>query len=215
MQRTLEPELMTDTNQVEAYAAADFKASDAAFVALFLERFGDDTKGPIIDLGCGPGNITFRLAEALPGREILGVDGSATMLALAEQRLSKDHRIRFIEAYLPSDALAPQTYAAVVSNSLLHHLPDPKVLWQTIAHIAAPGAPVLIGDLGRPETSNHAQALVDLHTTGEPDILRHDFRASLHAAFTATEVRDQIKAAGLTLEVRENNECYLLISGRR
>jgi trans-aconitate methyltransferase len=40
----------------------------------------------IADLGCGPGNITFRLAEHCPDASILGIDGAAAMLAIAEQR---------------------------------------------------------------------------------------------------------------------------------
>lgn len=39
-----------------------------------------------LDLGCGPGNISFRLADAIPGGNLLGLDGATAMLALAEER---------------------------------------------------------------------------------------------------------------------------------
>ena len=40
----------------------------------------------ILDLGCGPGNISFRLARACPHATVLGLDGSAPMLAIATER---------------------------------------------------------------------------------------------------------------------------------
>ncbi len=221
MRRTPEPELMTDLEQVEAYAAADFDASDAAFVADFVARFGDslaERPGPILDLGCGPGNITFRLARALPGREIIGVDGSTAMIAKARdrQRRTEDgERIRFVEARLPSEALGRGAYAAVVSNSLLHHLPDPDVLWSSIAQAAAPGAPVFVGDLRRPPSPEAARALMERYTADEAALLREDFLASLHAAFEADEVRRQIEVAGLDLRVYERGDRYLTIAGTR
>ena len=39
----------------------------------------------VIDLGCGPGPLTKRLADALPGSDVLGIDSSAEMLASAQQ----------------------------------------------------------------------------------------------------------------------------------
>jgi SAM-dependent methyltransferase len=224
MERVLEPELMTDPAQAKAYAEADFAASDEAFVTTFLTRFGDllcdgcdgpggELAGPIVDLGCGPGNITLRLGQALPGREIVGIDGSSAMLALARLRVRPDAMVRFVQARLPSEALAPRAFSAVLSNSLLHHLPDPGVLWQSVARIAAPGAPVWIADLRRPPTSEDAQALVDRYAAGEPELLRRDFQASLHAAFEPDEVRAQIAAAGLDLRVEALGDRYLLAYG--
>src|SRR5579859_7482872 len=38
----------------------------------------------VIDLGCGTGELTRRLADALPGSDVVGIDSSAEMLARAE-----------------------------------------------------------------------------------------------------------------------------------
>ena len=168
MQRTPEPELMTDATQVQAYARADFAASDAAFVARFVARYDDLPPGPLVDLGCGPGNITFRLARALPGREVVGVDGSAAMLDVARGLAPPDFSLRFEHARLPAASLPAQAFAAVVCNSLLHHLPDPMALWHTIARVGLPGAAVWIGDLRRPASPTDAQALVDIYAADAP-----------------------------------------------
>ncbi|MFO0138810.1 MAG: hypothetical protein ACK535_12480, partial [Cyanobacteriota bacterium] len=118
-------------------------------------------------------------------------------------------------------------FAAVVSNSLLHHLHDPQVLWQAVGQLAAPGATIYIKDLRRPASAAAADALTELHAAGAPAVLRRDFRASLAAAFTAAEVEAQLARAaqlwgaagnhGTTwpaLTVAEVEDRYLEIHGR-
>ena len=45
------------------------------------------------------------------------------------------------------------------------------------------------------------------------DILKHDFGASLHAAFTVSEVQDQLQTAGLALDVEAVSDRHLVVSG--
>jgi trans-aconitate 2-methyltransferase len=42
----------------------------------------------VVDMGCGPGNLTVTLAERWPGAEVCGVDSSAEMIEAARQLLS-------------------------------------------------------------------------------------------------------------------------------
>ena len=90
MQRIPEPELMTTKEQVDAYAEADFSSGDARTLALveqLLNETGSLPDNPlVVDLGCGPGNITFRLAALLPNAQVIGIDGSEPMLSVAKQR---------------------------------------------------------------------------------------------------------------------------------
>jgi len=219
MLRTLEPELMLDPDQAIAYAEADFSESDARFVQRFKDLFGASLEGEIIDLGCGPGNITLRMADAFPGCAITGIDGAAPMLEIARRRAlgmsNPSSNPRFVEAILPNVTLPAGKVAAVVSNSLLHHLHDPLVLWQTIRQVAAPGAAVLIADLRRPETTALAQRIVDTYAGSEPEILRKDFYNSLLAAFEVNEVKKQLGMSGLAnLEARAVGDRYVEVSGR-
>ena len=85
MDRILEPELMDDPAQAEAYAATDFSAENQGFVERFLEYFPDFSQGHVFDLGCGPGDIPVRLARALPGCRVTGIDASRPMIDLAER----------------------------------------------------------------------------------------------------------------------------------
>lgn len=218
MQRVLEPELMDAPDQVEAYAAADFEAPDRRFVETFIQRHGVDFKGEIADLGCGPGNIALRLAQALPQVRVRGVDGAGRMLDEARRRAAASEvegRVVWQQACLPTADLPAQHFEAVVSNSLLHHLHAPAGLWETIRQIAAPGAAILVGDLRRPPSLDAAHALVATYVAGEPPVLQADFFASLCAAFEIEEVRAQLDAAGLhTLTVEALGDRHLVVSGR-
>src|SRR5687767_4426423 len=81
MQRTPEPELMTDAAQVEAYASADFAQPHQRFIELLCQRFPAlPQRGTALDLGCGPGDIACRFATAFPGWYVHGLDGSLPML---------------------------------------------------------------------------------------------------------------------------------------
>ena len=233
MERIVEPELMDDPLQARAYAEADFDRSDQAFTERFLALLGQPFPDGIVDLGCGPGNISFRLAAALPQARVLGLDGAASMVALAAEHQQRHPgawpQLRFQQLKLPliDPAALGGPFAAVVSNSLLHHLHDPQVLWQAVGQLAAPGATIYIKDLRRPASAAAADALTERHAAGAAAVLRRDFRASLAAAFTAAEVEAQLAKAsqlwgaagtdGTTwpaFTVAEVEDRYLEIHGR-
>ncbi|MDT8449616.1 MAG: class I SAM-dependent methyltransferase [Wenzhouxiangellaceae bacterium] len=216
--RTPEPELMDSPDQVRAYAEADFAESNQAFVDFLDERFRPrPDSGHLVDLGCGPGDICIRLARALPGWRITGVDAGANMLATARERIAARHlqnRIELVLARLPDPGLTLDPAASVVCNSLLHHLPDPAVLWRAIRELAAPGAWVQVMDLARPDSRAAAEALVEQYSGREPDVLKTDFFNSLNAAWRVDEVRAQLDDAGLDLECRMVSDRHWLVSGR-
>jgi SAM-dependent methyltransferase len=220
MERIVEPELMDDEAQARAYAEADFEEPNARFVALYGEFVGPLPQGAaVLDLGCGPGDITLRIAAANPGIEVHGLDGSAAMLAFGRAALAADAslraRVQLLEGLVPDAALPRARYEAVVSNSLLHHLHDPGGLWRMIRARGAPGAAVLVMDLMRPASEAAARALVDEHAAGEPEVLRRDFYNSLLAAFEPGEVRAQLEEAGLGhFSVVEVSDRHLVVRGR-
>jgi len=200
MERILEPELMDDPAQAEAYAGMDFSAENQGFVDRFREYFPDFTQGQILDLGCGPGDIPVRFAKAFPGCRVIGVDASRPMVELAERMIVETglsdrvtvqcERIQGLAEGIQADAL--------ISNSVLHHLPNPFQFWHKLRSLVKPGSPVLVMDLLRPESSEAAQAIVDHYAAGAPDILRRDFYNSPLAAFTEDEVTAQLAEMNLT-----------------
>jgi SAM-dependent methyltransferase len=219
MQRVPEPELMDEPEQAAAYAAADFAEAHSRIVAAFEQLFPQvEVAGPVLDLGCGPGDIGFRFAARFPGCEIFGVDGAAAMLALARQRKAVEtvvgERVNFIEGLLPDAPIPVLGYAAIISNSLLHHLHNPAVLWEVINRHAVRGTHIFIADLYRPQSATEAQRLVDRYAAGEPEVLRRDFCHSLFAAFEPGEIEAQLAAAGLPeLSVAVLTDRHLVVHG--
>lgn len=214
MERVPEPELMDDAAQAEAYAAADFDAPNAAFVERALGLAGPLGAGTrVVDLGCGPGDIALAIAEARPEWSVEGVDGAEAMLAFARRRIRSN--TRFTCGLLP-DEPAGSGFQLVLSNSLLHHLPDPAALWSTVRRVGAPGAQVLVADLFRPPNADAVEHLVATYAADAPPVLEKDFRASLFAAFEPGEVEAQLRAAGLAdaLRVEMISDRHLAVSGR-
>lgn len=220
MERIPEPELMTDPEQARAYAAADFSEPHDYFVQLFREHFPEGIgEGLVLDLGCGPADISVRFARTYTDCRILGVDGARAMLdeglrAVAAAGLAE--RIHLMEGYLPGAALPAVSYAAVISNSLLHHMRSPRDFWQTVAKQAAPGTPVCVMDLMRPADEAQVEALVAAHAADAPAVLCRDFHRSLLAAYRPDEVQGQLEEAGLMhLSAAAVSDRHWLVAGYR
>jgi len=216
MNRILELELMEGEAQVLAYAAADFEEVNQGFLDRFREYFPEFTEGHILDLGCGPGDIPVRFARALPSCRITGVDASEPMIGLAGVAVKQAglaDRITFrCERFQGVSLIEPVD--AVVSNSLLHHVPNPLQFWYRLRQLVKPGSPVLVMDLLRPDSLEEAQAIVDRNAAKEPEILRRDFYNSLLAAFTEDEVAAQLAEMNLSrLIVDVVDDRHWVVSG--
>ena len=210
---------MDDDAQARAYAAADFAEPHNRFVSLLRQHLPDLPPGGVaLDLGCGPADVTIRVARALPQWQIDGLDGSAAMLRYghaAVARAGLADRVRLAQVRLPAVAFPRPAYDLVFSNSLLHHLGDPAVLWQSVRRAAPPGAAVFVMDLMRPGSRDAAARLVDVYCVGEPEVLRRDFFNSLLAAYREDDVRHQLRAAELEhLTVAAASDRHLIVWGR-
>ncbi|MGC4096492.1 MAG: class I SAM-dependent methyltransferase [Nitrospira sp.] len=200
MDRILEAELMDDPKQADAYARADFAEENQGFVERFKEYFPEFSQGKVLDLGCGPGDIPIRFAAMYPSCQVIGIDASAPMIQLGEQAVQEaglTDRIT-LRCERLEEVAGARIADAVISNSLLHHLPNPLQFWQKLRQLVRPGAPILVMDLLRPDSAEAAQAIVDRYAANEPAILRRDFYNSLLAAFTEDEIGSQLARMNLT-----------------
>jgi ubiquinone/menaquinone biosynthesis C-methylase UbiE len=220
MDRIPEPELMNEPAQAQAYAQADFAIPHNLFISLFQQKFPGlkIINDAVLDLGCGPADISRRFVQAYPHCHVHGVDGAQAMLEFGHelnQQAGLSHRIQLIEACLPGIELPQKFYHVIISNSLLHHLHDPYVLWDTIRQHARPFAHVFIMDLVRPETKQEAKQLTQQYAADEPRVLQDDFYHSLCAAFTPDEVQQQLEEMALsTLNVEVVSDRHMIIYGR-
>jgi SAM-dependent methyltransferase len=217
MERVPEPEVMDEPAQALAYARADFAEVNEAFAARFREAFPDLVSGRVLDLGCGPADIPLRLASLLPGLRVTAVDASAPMLAhgrAAARAHPAGHRVDLVRARLPHLPFSAHRFDAVISNSLLHHLPRPEIFWQSVRACARPGAAVLVMDLLRPASARAAEEIVRTYAALEAPLLRRDFYCSLLAAFTVGEVRTQLGGAMADLHCRRISDRHWAAWGR-
>ena len=218
MQRIPEPELMDDEAQARAYANADFEQPHSQFIALLGARFPANAwQGHVLDLGCGPADITLRFARAFPHCQIDGVDGAEAMLKSGHEAVrwaDLQNRVRLLHRLLPRDALPVSRYDGIISNSLLHHLADPMVMWDTIRRYGKSAAPVFVMDLMRPDSGETAAQLVATYAGEEPEVLKRDFYHSLCAAYRPDEIATQLASAGLaTLDIEIVSDRHFIVSG--
>ncbi|GAC58056.1 putative methyltransferase [Gordonia hirsuta DSM 44140 = NBRC 16056] len=105
----------------------------------------------ILVAGAGTGTETLALAQANPAWEVVGVDPSADMLAVARRRaaLADLPNARFVEGYV-SGLADPMPFDAALSLLVMHFLAGDQAKSGYLAQIAdrlRPGAPLLLCDL--------------------------------------------------------------------
>jgi trans-aconitate 2-methyltransferase len=92
-----------------------------------VARISVEAPRRVVDLGCGPGNVTATLLDRWPGAAVRGVDSSAEMIAkateLAGPRL--DFTVGEIETWRPDGAID-----VIVSNAALQWVPTHAQLLQ-------------------------------------------------------------------------------------
>lgn len=206
---------MIDAAQCQAYASANFAASNQMFVETVCKLISASAV-TVLDVGCGPGDVMIRLAGQCPSLKITAVDGSPAMIQLATEAVEHcglSNAIETLQAYVPGLPLSAGQFDVVLSKDFLHHLPDPMVFWHEVRRLIRGGGLICVMDLRRPDTVAAAQAIVDAVAGQEAEVLRADFYNSLLAAFTPAEVQEQLRSAGLDLVVTILGDRHLLIQG--
>lgn len=217
MKRILEPEVMDTVEEAAEYDAMDHTGPNASFMERLLEL---GAAGRFLDIGTGPGHIPLLICEELPGSSVLGVDLSENMLIHANRHREGSAFVERIE-YKLMDAkdleLPDGHFDAVYSNTILHHIPDPRPFLSEAYRMLRPGGALLIRDLFRPESEERRDELVELYAVGASENQRELFRASLHAAFTPDELRAIADEAGLKsaeVVIDSDRHMFLQISAR-
>ncbi|MFC7402453.1 methyltransferase domain-containing protein [Citricoccus sp. GCM10030269] len=96
----------------------------------------------VVDLGCGPGNMTRTLAERWPGARVRGLDSSADMVATAQQSAAGSGAPSNLEfAQVDAQRWSPEPEVDVlVSNAMLQWIPDHRRLVADWLEALRPGA---------------------------------------------------------------------------
>jgi ubiquinone/menaquinone biosynthesis C-methylase UbiE len=201
--RVLEPEAMDTPAEAREYDAMDHAAVNTRFIADFLAAHGPCRGGEVLDVGTGPARIAIALCQADPEARVLATDLSDAMLELARRNVDAAHLVARIDCIRGDAKSLPWLdgrFEAVISNTIVHHIPDPSPALAEMVRLVAPGGTLFVRDLVRPATDHEVAALVATHAGGEPPAARALFEASLHAALTLPEVRAIASALGLPPE---------------
>jgi ubiquinone/menaquinone biosynthesis C-methylase UbiE len=200
--RVLEPEAMETDEEVRQYDAMDHSTVNARFVNDFLAAHGPCRGGEVLDVGTGTARIPIALADADSRARVLALDLSETMLAQAEINIRSAgmaSRIRTHkgDAKVLLDSFGQGAFEGVISNTIIHHIPDPVPALETMARLVAYGGTLMVRDLARPPSTDEIIRLADTYAAGESPEARALFEASLNAALTLAEIRSLIAGLGL------------------
>jgi trans-aconitate 2-methyltransferase len=105
------------------------------FVEL-LARVGAADPAAVVDLGCGPGNLTAHLVERWPAARVVGIDSSAEMI---EQARATTPAVEFHVADLRDWAASSDPVDVLVSNATLQWVPGHLDLLPDLVARVAPG----------------------------------------------------------------------------
>jgi ubiquinone/menaquinone biosynthesis C-methylase UbiE len=199
LERTLEPEVMDTAEEAATYDAMDHRKVNAAFVADFLTVHGPCRGGILLDVGTGTALIPIVLAGADPKARILGIDLAEAMLAVGRRNVESaglSGRIDLSLVDAKRSGLPSGQYEAVLSNTIVHHIPEPAGVLAEMVRLVAPGGTIFVRDLARPDDEATLEHLVQTYTGEESAEAQKLFRESLHAALTVDEVRAMIGPLG-------------------
>jgi ubiquinone/menaquinone biosynthesis C-methylase UbiE len=195
--RILEPEVMDTAADAADYDAMDFTAVNAAFADDCLNAIGRVTT--LLDVGTGTARIPIELAKRSSSLQIIGVDLSEEMLILGRKNIAAAgfaDRITLFHVDAKGMPFEDGTFDAVVSNSIVHHIPDPNHCFKEIVRLAKPGGAIFIRDLFRPKDKFTLDQIVETYAGNDTPRQRKLFADSLHAALTVDEVRSIVALFG-------------------
>ena len=230
MERTVEPELMEKVDQVNSYAKADFSQEENNLINqisyyLLKNEINLSEEDLIVDLGCGPGNISEKLSIKWPRANVVGIDGSKEMILKAESKRKnslkrgKLNNLRYIFADIKNLELSKITthknITLLVSNSLVHHITYLEDFFNCIKRLSTNKTVNFHKDLRRPNNEKSALKLKEKCSNKYDDILTNDYYASLKASYTLKELRNFLLKYQLSsLEVFEEGDQYLIMYGK-
>jgi ubiquinone/menaquinone biosynthesis C-methylase UbiE len=189
LSRILEPEVMDTPEEARDYDAMDHTQVNRIFVADFLAVW--DGRGPILDVGAGTAQIPIELCRHHPPALVVAIDLADYMLDLARENVLRagfDSRIRPEKQNARSMTYASGAFPAVISNSIVHHIPEPEQVFAEMLRVCAPGGTLFVRDLMRPPDDASLTLLVDTYAAGANNHQRKMFADSLNAALTLSEV---------------------------
>ena len=210
MQRVLEPEVMDTLEEAVDYDRMNFTEVNNNFAKRAIEL--SPKSGLVLDTGTGTARIPILICQQCEHLQITGIDMAENMLNIGTKNveqagLSKQISLEFVDAKnLP---YSDRKFDMVISNSIVHHLPDPLPFFQEIKRVLKPNGAIFIRDLIRPVNEEKMNILVETISTEYDDHQKMLFRDSLHARITLDEIVELFNKVGLeNVNVYQSSELH-------
>lgn len=118
------------------------RAARSEFARLLDAAIPGDAQ--VLEVGCGTGQLGLFLATA--DRTVIGADLARPSLELARAAAIRyGASARFVETDLRSPGLQRSAFDVVICSGVLHHTPDPRASFASVAQLVRPGGVLVIG----------------------------------------------------------------------
>lgn len=212
IERILEPEVMDDPAEAIAYDAMDFSDVNQDFANLVVGTYPDSGANvKILDLGTGTARIPIFVAQQRPNWKIIATDLAPSMLAVGQKNVEAAGLQGQISLQLADSKnleFGDGTFDIIMSNSLIHHLPDPLPCFREMRRLLKSNGAIVLRDLFRPNSVAEIDAIIA--GVDDADFDAHQlklFRDSLFAAFTVAEIQAIAATVGLkNAQVTQSSE---------
>jgi len=213
LSRILEPEAMDTAEEAHEYDSMDHSDVNRRFAEDALAALRGDgllsTDPPchVLDLGTGSAQIPIEIIAQVRARgealRLTAVDLAAEMLVVAKRNVAAVGMADVIRLERLDAKTLPypdERFAAVVSNSIVHHIPEPREALAEAVRVTARGGRLFFRDLLRPIDQAELERLVGLYAADANNRQRQLFAQSLHAALTVDEVRGLVAELGFAAD---------------
>jgi trans-aconitate methyltransferase len=176
----------------ERNSSAQERAADAVIARLHLR--GDEH---ILDIGCGDGKITAKMAALVPRGRVTGVDSSPEMIDFAANRYppTKCHNLKFEQADAQNLSYSGE-FDIVVSFACLHWVKDHLAVLHGISRSLKPSGKMFIQCGGRGRDDD-IFSLARLIIKSEKWSLYFQDYSNPHGIYGPDEYHDWLTQAGL------------------
>jgi len=198
MDRVLEPEVMDTAEEAAEYDAMDHAGVNRRFCEDLLAAEPDPKR--VADIGTGTALIPIELCRQHPRVRVVAADLAEHMLAKAAQNVKAaglEERIELVKVDAKASGLQRGGFDVVMSNSIVHHIPDPAKALADMLSLVAPGGLLFVRDLERPEDDAAVQKLVETYAANETKKARDLFEASLRAGLRLDELATMLSPLGV------------------
>ena len=195
LERVLEPEVMDTEDEADEYDRMDHRQVNQLFVSDFLAVHQSGWK--ILDVGTGTAQIPIELCQREKRAIVIAIDAAEHMLRYAAENVAGAGLVGRVHLELVDAKRLPyddRSFPAVISNSIVHHIPDPRQVLGEMVRLLAPGGTLFIRDLLRPVDDATVRHLVQTYAGDATDKQRALFDASLRAALSLDELCQMIES---------------------